>query len=336
MKKLLPLLFLLAFTTTNAQTFTLTKGANEPIAGDTSKTYIIDTSAYVSGLNVSLTGSNTVWTYTNLVCTPNSGTSSYTTPAAVPSSSSYPGCTIVQKQGTLYSFYKSVSTPSTQLEFLGVSSPSLTMNFTNTALFMQYPFAFGNTFTDSFSGSFTFSVNGQASGNATVTADGTGTLNLPDGIILNNVIRIKSVQATNFTFFGSPVGNLKQTTYAFYHSSQKFPILTIDYSALTTGTTTTLTSVVTGNKNDFTVGLNENTLHTFPAVLYPNPANNVLNIQLNSSVKPKEIMICDQLGQTVYASKFQDKIEISSLNPGIYFIEIKTEQGIARKKFIKD
>ncbi len=337
MKKLLPLLFLFAFYTNRSQTFTLTKGANDPIVGDSSKYYVLDSSLYVAGLNVGSTGANHVWSYTNFYVTPNTVTSAYIATTAVASASNYAGCTIVEQQGTLSSFYKVVASPSTQTEFMGISSSSLNMNFSNTALFKKYPFAIGDSFTDSFSGTFSFPpTSGTSSGNATVTADGTGTLNLPGGVTLNDVLRIKSYQYTSFLVSGIPAGSLKQTVYTFYHASQKFPILTINYSTITAFGSPTVSAVITGNKSHFVVGLKENEFNTINAKLYPNPVNTDLIIEIDPLDKPKEVKIYNQLGQTVYTNNFENKLGVSFLNSGIYFIEIKTEKGIARNKFIKN
>ena len=335
MKKLLPALFLISFLNLDSQTFTLTQAFNEPVVSDTERVYVIDTSAYAGGLNVASTGANHVWTYTNLITTSNSVTSIYATTASVPSSSNYPGSTIAKKQGLINSFYKSVTSPSTQIEFMGISSASLTLNFSNTAILQKFPFAFGNSFTDNFSGTFTFSLSGTANGNATVTADGTGTLNLPDGLILNDVLRIKSYQSTNFTSGVIPVGSLKQTVYTFYHASQKFPIFTIDYSTLTAFGSPTLSAAITGNKNDFTVGLKENNNNIINSLFYPNPVTDILNIAVSPLHKPQEIKIYNQLGEVVFRSSFENKINIQELNAGIYFIELKTENGISRKKILK-
>ena len=336
MKKLLPGLFLISFLNYSSQTFTLTQVANQPAVGDTERVYIIDTSAYTGGLNVASTGANHVWTYTNLITTSNSLTSAYLAPGSVPSASLYPGCTFVKKQGTINSFYKSVASPSVQTEFMGIYSASLNLNFSNTAVLIRYPFALGNSFTDSFSGTFTFSLSGNANGNATVTADGTGTLNLPDGIILNDVLRIKSYQSTNFTSGVIPVGSLKQTVYSFYHASQKFPILTIDYSVLTAFSNATLSAIISGNENDFTVGLEDNQTNLFKSIIYPNPVSDYLNIILSTYNKAQEISIYNQIGELVYKNTFENKINLSALKAGIYLLEIKTDAGISRKKIIKE
>jgi len=333
MKKILLCFLLLAFIKNNSQDLILTKAAFEPVIGDSSKAFIVDTSAYAFGLNVSLTGSNTVWTYTNLIATSNTTSTQYVDPLSVPASSNYAGCSVVQKQGTLYTYFKSVALPITQLEFMGVSSTSLNMTFTNNAIYSRYPFAFGDSFTDSFSGSFTFSVNGTAAGNATVTADGTGTLNLPNDT-LNNVLRVKSEQNTNFTAFGFPAGSLKMTKYDFYHASEKFPVFTINYQTITSGGNPTVTAVVSGNKNNFIQGVKENSISEFNPGIYPNPAGNILNITTDDFMKPREIKIFNQMGQIVFTSPFANHIDVSALESGIYFIEVKTENGTSRKKFI--
>jgi uncharacterized repeat protein (TIGR01451 family) len=76
----------------------------------------------------------------------------------------------------------------------------------------------------------------------------------------------------------------------------------------------------------------ENGLKTETTILYPNPANHIINVEL--SEKNENIEIIDLLGNEVIHlvlpyNKFS--IDISSLQPGIYFM--KTKQGV--KKFIK-
>ncbi len=112
-------------------------------------------------------------------------------------------------------------------------------------------------------------------------------------------------------------------------------MFSVDYSKLTiTGQTPTISAVANGNKNNFTVGLKENRFGNFISKLYPNPAADVINIEV--PFNSKDISIFNQLGQSVYSGPFQNSISIAFLNSGIYFLQIKTENGIARKKFIKE
>lgn len=335
MKKFLPALFLLIFFKGHSQ-LVLTKALYEPVIGDTSRTYLLDTAAYAGGLNAAATGTNHLWDYSQLVAV-NSNTivSAYLDPAAVPSSSNYPGCTVVQKQGPLNTYFKSVSTPSTQLEFMGITSSSLNMTFTNTAVYMRYPTALGNTVTDNFSGSFTFSISGTASGNVTVTADGSGTLALAT-TTLNDVLRVKTIQNTalNAVFI---TGTIKQTVYTYYHASKKFPILSISYQTVgITGQTPSVTAQASGDVNNFVVGINEYELPAFNSVIYPNPASESMYVLVDPAVEPKKLKIMNQLGQTVYSGNYSTTVNVSGLASGVYFIEVQADKGIARKRFVKD
>jgi hypothetical protein len=333
MKKLLPLYILFAAFTSNAQTFTLTQAANEPVIGDSSRTYVIDTTAQ-GNINAGNGGINITWNLSSLNATGGPATTTWLDPTSVPSATAYPGCTIVSKQGSVYSYYKAVSSPSTQLEFMGVTSTSLNMNFTNTAIYQRYPFAFSNNLTDNFSGNFTFSLSGTANGSGTTVAEGTGTLILPSGTY-NNVLKIRSSQSTtlNAVFIN---GTIKQTIYSFYHSSQKYPLLSVNYQTITVAGSPTVSAIVNGNANNFTVGLKELKADEASLQVYPNPATQALNIQMLSPLKPTGMRIVDQSGHEIYSGEFSAKTDISKWNAGMYYLEIKTAKGTVTRKFIKE
>lgn len=72
--------------------------------------------------------------------------------------------------------------------------------------------------------------------------------------------------------------------------------------------------------------------------LFPNPANDVLNITTKSNNEIKSITIYDILGQLVIAipnAENVSKVDVSKLNTGNYILKIKTEKGYSVKKFIK-
>lgn len=339
MKKLLPAILLILSIKSFSQSLVLTQSGYQPSIGDTSRVYDLDTTAFSTGLMTNITGSNAIWNYQALVTTTAVLTSAYVSPSAVSSSTDYPGCTFVQKQGGLNNFFKAVTSPTTQTEFMGLKGTGIMMNFTNTAIVARYPMGFNTTITDPFSGSFTFSTtSGSAAGNSTVTADGIGTLNLPGGVTLTNVLRVKSIQNITMSSGFFPIATIKQKTYSFYHASQKYPILDINYTATAlTGQSSTLTASASGNKNNFTVvGFKENSLADASISLYPNPANEFLHITLTSLSNPLKIEIYNQLGQCIYTKNFENKIDVSAFPSGIYFMEIKNDKGTSRKKFIKE
>lgn len=71
--------------------------------------------------------------------------------------------------------------------------------------------------------------------------------------------------------------------------------------------------------------------------IYPNPSNDFINIQVGHNENRMEsIEITDILGKKVYQSKFENRINISNLTQGVYFITlISNEKEKFTKKIIK-
>lgn len=73
-------------------------------------------------------------------------------------------------------------------------------------------------------------------------------------------------------------------------------------------------------------------------VIYPNPTTNVLNLKSPTNEK-LSYKIINSLGQTFNTgnlNSYENAIEVSNLNKGIYFIEIRSENGNKLMKFIKE
>lgn len=81
-----------------------------------------------------------------------------------------------------------------------------------------------------------------------------------------------------------------------------------------------------------TVGLAENTLNWS---MYPNPSNGKITIQ---SENEGEITITNSLGATVYSATILNtkSVDISNLPAGVYFTTLKTTNGAAIQKLIKN
>ncbi len=69
-------------------------------------------------------------------------------------------------------------------------------------------------------------------------------------------------------------------------------------------------------------------------IVYPNPANNVINIQ--SIEKIKNITVFTFKGSNVLEVKSTSELDISILDKGMYWLFITTESEIIRKKMIKE
>lgn len=80
-----------------------------------------------------------------------------------------------------------------------------------------------------------------------------------------------------------------------------------------------------------TVGIVENNTENSYSI-YPNPTDNQLNITTDSQIKQVKIM--DITGKVV-AIESKNKIDVSTLDAGIYYVSIETEGGIYNTKFVK-
>lgn len=69
--------------------------------------------------------------------------------------------------------------------------------------------------------------------------------------------------------------------------------------------------------------------------IYPNPTDQILNINLTDNVKFEEVIIYSLQGQEIKKSK-EKTINVGNLMDGIYFIKISTDQGVANRRFIKN
>jgi YVTN family beta-propeller protein len=74
--------------------------------------------------------------------------------------------------------------------------------------------------------------------------------------------------------------------------------------------------------------------------LYPNPANTILNIHTNSqlSILNSQLIITDIMGNEVYhellPSNVNSQLSIVNWSAGVYFYEVRGQEGSARGKFV--
>ena len=91
------------------------------------------------------------------------------------------------------------------------------------------------------------------------------------------------------------------------------------------------------------VGIDENVFSN-TILLYPNPATTTLSLTTEQTLKNAELKIMNAIGQQVShplsrgecASLSAGKgcvLDISSLPPGLYYLTLQSEEGVATKKF---
>jgi hypothetical protein len=81
-----------------------------------------------------------------------------------------------------------------------------------------------------------------------------------------------------------------------------------------------------------TAGLDDNILNSLK--MYPNPAKGVVNFSSASNVA-LDVAVYDMLGKSVLrANAVQSQLNISSLNPGMYFVKMTQGSNVSTKKLL--
>lgn len=333
MTKILSFVFVLISGLAISQT-TLTQTNNEPIVGDSKGVYNLDTTFYTTGLPTAITGTNVTWDFSNLAVTPTLITTNYISPASA-TVTAPAGSTYAEEQNGSYNFYKSVTSPTTQTEILSVKFGTIALTFTNTGIVARYPINYGYSLTDAVGGTVTFSLPATFSGSVTTTADGTGTLLMPQGNTFNNVLRMKSVQTiTVSVFLLGNIATIKQTVYQYYNNSSKFPLLTINNTVNTFSTTTTRSNSATGNSSFLAISVKENTRNDLAFEVYPNPASHTAYIQLPETKIAEKIEVINTLGQVIRIVTNANSIAIQDLPKGIYHLQVTHNGQTGRKPLV--
>ncbi len=89
---------------------------------------------------------------------------------------------------------------------------------------------------------------------------------------------------------------------------------------------------LSGDVQDAALGITDLQLENLLSV-YPNPVNNILNIK-HVGLVLNEVSIYNVLGKLVYYNYSSDKINMSKLNSGVYFVKIRLENKEVIKKII--
>ncbi|WP_166922623.1 T9SS type A sorting domain-containing protein [Flavobacterium poyangense] len=81
--------------------------------------------------------------------------------------------------------------------------------------------------------------------------------------------------------------------------------------------------------------LSTDRFETITAILYPNPASELVTLDLQKNVQLKEVNIYDALGKLIKTAK-KNIIDVSTLSSGTYFFEIITDKGKTTKTVLKN
>jgi len=226
----------------------------------------------------------------------------------------------------------------------------------NPEISMKFPFNYGNSYNDVYAGSFTMmmqTTNGN--GNATVSADAWGQLQLPFGVVIDSVLRVRTVEnvVTDSIVIPFPPITIPPVTisgeYINYYkpSISKFPLLSYIGGSISQGTT-----IVDSNRTFISqyalpgVGMEELENNFVDMNIYPNPSNKgnvTLKIELENTSNVS-VVLMNKLGQNVKtvfngtANSGINNIEFNTTNlpAGIYFVTSYINgSGVAKKLVVQ-
>lgn len=308
----------------NAQ-ITLTGASNNPVVGETiafkDGTYSSPGSA----------GANQSWSL-NAGSSPVTNPNSFAAPSSTPQASSFSSSNVANLIGTIYQYY---TANSSKLIYNGShdTTNNLLIAYSNPEEQLQYPFTYGNSFSDTYQVTF---VNGGNTylrkGTTTVTADGYGTLTTPAGTF-TNVLRVHYV--SNYTD-SSQFGTFPSSTdeYRWYKEWNHFPIATVGSN--------TFNGQPFGSYTRYRESVNsihESQLTDFS--VYPNPASENISINFSTEESNYTVQLINISGKVVLNNSYssstdfkQEKIDISGFSKGIYTLKISSGTAVEVKKII--
>ncbi|WP_456441343.1 T9SS type A sorting domain-containing protein [Psychroserpens sp.] len=235
-----------------------------------------------------------------------------------------------------------------EISLTGADQELFTLNFTNNATLGMFPLSFNFSNADTVSGTFAADANGTAvngtlSGDFDTSVDAHGTLNLNDfglGAYNGSVTRLKTELDISLVVLGFiNIGTVTQTSYFYYDDNDGNLVFrtstnVIDIDAA--GTVIDQTIFLYEALDRSTLGLNEIALASNDVKLFPNPTNNILNIKSSNLNTFQSIQAVDLNGRTVLNVEDNfNAIDVSSLQSGLYILNIETSNGYITKRFIK-
>lgn len=327
----------LTYYTATAQ-LTLTQAANQPVAGEN---YFIQ---YYDSLGAvpKSTGNNQVWSFSSLPQNTLNTSTYFVNTSSVPSSSLFSGSTLADTTTGQYTFYKSSLN---KAEVLGFDFDSLEFNYSNPVTVYSWPFSYGTSFSDTYTGNYSGSLTGTITGNITKLASGSGTLILPNGQSLSNVLQLisndKSVTSINtpsvsYIYTSTSVG------YEYFHSSQKIAIMNVSYEILDNGFSRDTTTSITVTKPLLSTGIPNQNLNIH-FVIFPNPAKDEFHLSLSNEASASCLAeIVDATGRMVKtldlgnAPAIDAAVSLNGLTRGIYLVKLRLGTKTAAQRLTVD
>lgn len=322
---------------------TLTMANNGTLLGESFTYYIADSNAVNYDL---ITGPNVTWDYSALLAYGTTADDDVVDPATTPEGSNFPGSAIADNlEGSLI-IYRNNMTDSLVSQGYVLTIPGqgdVRVELSNELSLMRYPFTYNDFFTDNFSGDAYVAISPFAipyTGSVVVEGDGYGTLLLGTNTY-TNVLRVLVHETSTADASGLGGGTIpiERLQYYYYEPTvSKFPIF-MHVTMIVNGTPSS--AVYSRDSLPMITGTNE--LDLVNAInLYPNPAQNQVTVVIDSKESgAAQIELVNVIGESVLSTSQslnsgsnQISLDLSNLNTGIYFVNIRNGKHTMTKKLM--
>lgn len=296
----------------------LSAANTNPIAGES---FVINTAPYMAP---GAGGANVTWNFSTLTSS-GTNTFSYVSSSSTPNGASFPNANIAYTVSGMTDYYS--ATGSTYAR-AGAYGNNTAISYSDVEQLLSYPFTYNSTFVDSFKSTYTSNgITLQRLGKITATADGYGTLVLPNGTV-TNVLRVKWEEDYGDYYSGFAMYEYETTIYAWYKPGVHYPIMSMTELVVNQGAANRYGSYMDVSG----LGAFENSV-AGNLLVYPNPSNSLLNIDLSLQTGANvKISVINMLGesfiyseQTAGAGNFYKTLDVSGLAAGMYILQLDIE-----------
>jgi len=286
--------------------------------------------SYCDSISPGSAGANQTWSFDPLSGCSTGSAESW----QAPSSGSTITYDVSQRFGAMSpSSYFTSSADAFRLVF-GAPIVNDTYNYSDHKDMFRFPFAYGDSFTDSFAGTRTYGAGQETfQGTRTVTYDAYGTITVPGWGTFTDVIRLHVHEVIEHSV--STFMNRTSDDYLFIRPGVHKPVLRINFY------TSQGNGVLYGSSNLHTAptngvdDLNETALFD----LFPNPANGVVTVRASFSHAGLAITSLD--GRTIPIATTQQtpgsiQFDAGALAAGVYLAILSSADGSVFQRFVKE
>lgn len=301
------------------------------------------TTQYVENVNHGDAGENQIWDFTDFKCD-KTKTSEINSAFETENYSKFSESNIAVFDDE-NEFYFNVNEDVN--EYLGLTTTTAVIHFNQPIIKMKYPFDYKDEISGEFSGEGLYygEIISDIYGDYYVTADGYGTILLPNNVSIDNVLRIKTINhifetACNTTEFINE-------KYLWYSENSRYPIMVVINNTKITNNDTIITNFGYYNENAYQTQLEvaHSNIIEYSVNVYPNPFVDNINISYSLKEEAKvNIEIFNSIGQkieTLVDNQLQNGNQIinynvnkNSLAVGNYYIKILINENVITKKII--